>query len=82
MRNHSSHGIFISKKKRGVKIDNNSMFAEYPDVLSIEQLQEMLHIGRNTAYDLLKDSTIKTIKIGKKYIIPKASVINFILGNI
>lgn len=82
MRNHSSYGIFISKKKRGVKIDNNSMFAEYPDVLSIEQLQEMLHIGRNTAYDLLKDSTIKTIKIGKKYIIPKASVINFILGNI
>ena len=82
MRNHSSYGIFISKKKRGVKIDNNSMFAEYPDVLSIEQLQEMLHIGRNTAYDLLRDSTIKTIKIGKKYIIPKASVINFILGNI
>lgn len=82
MRNHGSYGLLTSEKKRGVKIENNTMFVEYPDVLSIEQLQEMLHIGRNTAYDLLRDSTIKTIKIGKKYIIPKASVINFILGNI
>lgn len=38
----------------------------------------MLHIGRNTAYGILKDGAIKTIKVGKKYIIPKQSVIEFI----
>lgn len=37
-----------------------------------------LKIGRNSAYDILKTGMIKTIKIGKKYIIPKQSVINFL----
>jgi hypothetical protein len=39
---------------------------------------EMLHIGRNSAYSILKDGLIKTIKVGKKYIIPKKSVIDFL----
>ncbi|MBR6939946.1 MAG: helix-turn-helix domain-containing protein, partial [Clostridia bacterium] len=34
--------------------------------------------GRNSAYSMLKDGLIKTIKVGKKYIIPKKSVIEFI----
>ena len=54
------------------------MFEDYPDVVTIDDLQAMLHIGRNTAYKILQDDLIKTMKIGKKYIIPKASVINFV----
>jgi excisionase family DNA binding protein len=38
----------------------------------------MLHIGRNAAYDIVKEGKIKTIRIGKRYIIPKTSVINFL----
>lgn len=56
----------------------NNTFKDYPDVVSIEELQEMLHIGRNAAYDIVKDGKIKTIRVGKRYIIPKASVINFL----
>ena len=56
----------------------NELFEDYPDVITVEDLQNMLHIGRNTAYGILKDGAIKTIKIGKKYIIPKQSVIEFI----
>lgn len=56
----------------------NEIFKDYPDVLSIAQLQEMLHIGRNTAYGILKDGTIKSVKLGKRYIIPKTGVIDFI----
>ena len=56
----------------------NNMFKDYPDVVRIEELQEMLHIGRNAAYDIVKDGKIKTIRVGKRYIIPKASVINFL----
>ena len=55
------------------------VFKEYPDVVSIEQLQTMLHIGRNAAYKLVNTGEIKTIRIGKRYIIPKASVISFVL---
>ena len=54
------------------------MFVDYPDVVTIDELQSMLHVGRNTAYKLLQDDRIKTLKIGKRYIIPKVSVINFV----
>lgn len=56
----------------------NRIFSEYPDVITIDDLQEMLHIGRNVAYSLLKEGKIKTIKVGKRYIIPKSSVIDFL----
>ena len=63
----------------GENIDeNNTLFVDYPDVITVDDLQSMLHIGRNTAYKMLQDEMIKTVKIGKKYIIPKASVVNFV----
>lgn len=54
------------------------MFSNYPDVVSVEDVQAMLHIGRNAAYGLLQSGAIVTIRVGKKYIIPKASVIDFL----
>ena len=54
------------------------IFAEYPDVVSARDLQAMLHVGRNTAYSLLKSGAVSNIRIGKKYIIPKASVEEFL----
>ena len=58
--------------------DNAIIFSEYPDVVSPEDVQHMLHMGRNSVYKLLKEEKIKSIKVGKKYIIPKKSVIRFI----
>lgn len=34
-----------------------TMFSDYPDVVSVEQVTEMLHIGQVLAYKLLKDGT-------------------------
>ena len=56
----------------------NQIFANYPDVVSVEDIQTMLHVGRNTAYGLLQSGAISTVRVGKKYIIPKASVIAFL----
>lgn len=56
----------------------NEMFSSYPDVVTPEDLQSMLKIGRNAVYDILKNGLIKTIRIGKKYIIPKVNVIRFL----
>lgn len=58
--------------------DEKEIFSDYPDVVRIEEIQSMLNIGRNSVYELLKQGLIKSIKIGKKYIIPKQSVINFV----
>lgn len=53
----------------------NEIFKDYPDVVTIEQLQKMLNIGRNSAYELVRNDAIKTVKVGTRYLIPKANVI-------
>ncbi len=52
--------------------------SNYPDVLSVDELQHILRIGRSAAYTLLRENTIKTLKVGNRYIIPKQSVIDFL----
>lgn len=47
---------------------------DYGDVLSVKDVQEILGIGRNAVYIMLKNGTLKSKKIGTKYIIPKRSV--------
>lgn len=61
---------------------SNELFKDYPDVITILDLQTMLNVGRNVAYRLLQDKTIASIRVGKKYIIPKASVEKFITEGI
>lgn len=56
------------------------MFENYKDVVTINELMTMLRVGKNKAYELIRNGTIQTIKIGRKYIIPKISVIDFLLG--
>lgn len=54
------------------------MFEKYNDVLTVNEACSALSIGKNKLYELLKSSTIKSIKIGKKYIIPKIYLIDYI----
>ena len=58
------------------------MFREYADILRIKDVQQMLNIGRNKVYELLKSGEIKSIRIGNKYIIPKKSVIDFVTNKL
>ena len=55
------------------------VFDSYPDVVSVEEIQQMLRIGKNAVYTLLKDGEIKSIKVGKRYIVPKKYVVEFLL---
>ena len=55
------------------------MFADYPDVVDVSGLQSMLgNIGKQKAYGLVREGTIKAIKVGKLYRIPKINVIAFL----
>ena len=54
------------------------MLAKYDDVLSIDDVCEILHIGKNTAYKLLGSNEIPNRKIRRKYIIPKIGMINYL----
>ena len=54
------------------------MFEEYPDVVTIEELQEMLGIGRGLAYQLVNSGKIKAVKVGREWRITKKTIIEFI----
>lgn len=56
----------------------NELFREYTDVVTREQLQEMLHISRSKTYSLLRKGEIKAKKIGSEYRIAKNEVIRFL----
>lgn len=54
------------------------LFNTYPDVVSVEEIQQMLRIGKNKVYNLLKNNNIKSIKVGKRYIVPKKYIMDFL----
>lgn len=69
----------MNREKR-IENQYNTMFRAYPDALTPEQLQEMLGIGRRKSYELLRDGTIFSVKLGRIYRIPKVAVIDYLCG--
>jgi len=55
------------------------MFKDYDDIITVEELCEILKIGKNGAYDLLNSGQIKAMRIGRIWKIPKTNVEKFIL---
>ena len=56
------------------------MFTDYPDIVSVLQLQQMLNISRQLAYELIGNGSIKAVKVGNSYRIPKVSIIGYMLN--
>lgn len=56
----------------------NTIFSDYPDVVSVKQLAEMLGISTKTAYKLVKEKEIKSIMIGNVYKIPKIFILEYL----
>lgn len=54
------------------------MFDEYNDMLSVDDLMEILGIGKNAAYDLLRNSELKCFRLKGRWKIPKESVIEYV----
>ena len=69
-------------KKTELKELYTMMFPDYPDIVNVAQLQKMLGISRHLAYDLINDGSIRGLKIGNAFRIPKANVIDYVFqGN-
>lgn len=63
-----------------LKENHYAMFTAYKDVVNVNQLAEMLGIGITLAYRLVKQNTIKSIKVGRQYKIPKQNIISYLLS--
>ena len=58
-----------------------NMFKEYREILTFEELCEILDIGKNTAYFLLHSKQIKAFKIGSNWKIPKQAIEEYVRQN-
>ena len=55
------------------------MLMDYPDVLSFEQMCEVLNISPKTGYKLLREEKILCLKVGRAYRIPKAHILSYLM---
>lgn len=61
---------------------SSDIFKDYPDIVEISQLMEMLNISKYSAYKLVTENKIKHLVIGRKYRIPKIYVIEYVNSQI
>jgi excisionase family DNA binding protein len=54
------------------------MLKEYPDVVNLEQMCEILGISTKTGYKLLKEKKIDALKVGRAYRIPKLHILSYL----
>ena len=54
------------------------LLRNYPDVLNIHQMSELLGVSTKTGYKLLQDGKIACMKVGRSYRIPKIHVLTYL----
>lgn len=48
------------------------------DILTLKELQELLHIGKNTALRLVQSGEIEAFRVGNQWRVTKDSMIKYI----
>ena len=54
------------------------MFKEYEDIMTIPEVMEALHIGKNRVYAMLGDGTLKGFRMGRPWKVPRESVEEYV----
>lgn len=60
------------------KYNTDNILLEYTDILTVDDVMEILDIGKSTLYDLLRRGDIKNFRIGNRYKICKQSLIDYL----
>lgn len=55
-------------------------FEKEPDVMTVADIVKILRCSKNTIYELLKEGRIESIKIGRRILIPKTALVEFIVN--
>ena len=55
-----------------------AIFKNYPDILDVGQMSKLLSVSKKTAYKLLKEGIVKSLKVGREYKIPKINIIRYL----
>ena len=54
------------------------MLNEYSEILTVEDVMDILNIGKNAAYDLFRSGEIKCFRLKNRWKVPKQAVIDYI----
>ena len=49
-----------------------------PALLTVPELAAVLRVGRNTAYRLVEDGTVRSVKIGRQFRIYREDLIRYV----
>lgn len=52
--------------------------SQIPDMIDVQKLCEILGCGKTKAYQLLSQGAFRTVRIGKRILIPTADVVRFL----
>lgn len=66
----------------GLSISAPLRFASLPDVLTPKDLIAYLPIGRDPVYEALNTQLIRNVRVGQKFIVPKAALREFLGGDV
>ena len=54
------------------------MLRDYPDIMNIEQVSQILGVSTKTSYKLIRDGQLCCLKVGRTYRIPKVHLFTFL----
>lgn len=55
------------------------LLEELPLVLHVKDLPKILSVSHNTAYNLIRSGEIRSIRVGRNYLIPRDAVADYLL---
>lgn len=53
---------------------------EPPRCLRVEEVAGLLNIGRSTAYDLIRSGRLRSVKIGRRRLVPRDAVEDLLMS--
>ncbi|WP_135554877.1 helix-turn-helix domain-containing protein [Paenibacillus cymbidii] len=52
----------------------------YDEILTVQEMAELLKIGMNTAYNLINSGEIESFRVGKSHRIQRSAVTDYIIS--
>ncbi len=62
-------------------MDNQHLINDKPVIFTTKDLQGILHIGKDRAYELMHASAFPSMKLGGKWLIEKSALESWLLNN-
>jgi len=54
-----------------------AVFKDYPDILNVKQVSEILGVSSKTVYGLLRKGKLESLKVGRSFRIPKVHLMTY-----